>query len=273
MTRHFTSLQGTIENLLEAEYFLGMLTKSNGAEFGYNLDAFLAACRSVTFVMQKALSSVEGFGAWYDKCRRHMKTDPAMGFFLELRNISQHEGPVSYVGGATLASPKWSYRFAGNREAVPSALLGRDVAGASGEHLTIVAGIVAQFRSTFPYESCIHVALSPEGMEHLGYSLNDVGVLLGLPPGYLDVGEAIPFDDKLRLLRREFDPIDMDALNRLAGGRFLLGDEDLVFASSSGRDLTDDIARILEGGDKAGRVPRTAFLTAIGQRIQKLDRD
>jgi hypothetical protein len=91
----FTSLQATIEKLLEAEYFLAGMTRSHGAELGYNLNAFLAACRSVTFVMQKSLSKVAGFDAWYDSWRRRMKADPAMGFFLELRNISQHEGPVS----------------------------------------------------------------------------------------------------------------------------------------------------------------------------------
>ena len=273
MTQPFTSLQGTIQKLLEAEYFLGGLATSFGAEFGYNLNAFLSACRSVTFVMQKSLSSVEGFGAWYDECRRCMKKDPAMGFFLELRNISQHEGPVSYVGGSIPFPPGWSYRFAGNREVVPSVLVGRDIAEACGEHLAKLAGVVAGFRSTFPHESCLHFALSPEGMQHLCYSLDDVGALLGLPLGYLDVGQEIPIAEKLRMLKREFDPIDVDALERLVHGRFQREGEDLTFAPSSGRDLTDDIARLVESDDDAGHVPRMAFLTTIGRRIQKIDRN
>lgn len=273
MAYRFTSLQGTIEKLLEAEYFLGGLTTSCGSEFGYNLNAFLSACRSTTFVMQKSLSHVTGFGAWYDDRRRLMRADPAMGFFLELRNISQHEGPVSYVGGSIPHPPGWTYRFAGNREAVPAALIGRDVAAACGEHLAKLAGAIAEFRSTFPHESCLHSALSAEGICRLRYSLDDVGALLGLPPGYLDVEYDVPIEEKLRLLRREFDPIDLDALNRLVDGRFQRGGEDFAFGTSSGRDLTDDIAGLIESGDEAGRVPRMAFLMAIGRRIQKIDRD
>lgn len=273
MAYRFTSLQGTIEKLLEAEYFLGGLTTSCGSEFGYNLNAFLSACRSTTFVMQKSLSHVTGFRAWYDDRRRLMKADPAMGFFLELRNISQHEGPVSYVGGSIPHPPGWTYRFAGNREAVPAALLGRDVAAACGEHLAKLASVVAEFRSVFPHESCLHSALSAEGIRSLRYSLDDVGALLGLPPGYLRVGQDIPLDEKLRTLRREFDPIDLDALNRLVHGRFQRDGDDLAFASAYGRDLSDDIAGLMESGDEAGRVPRMAFLTAIGQRILTTDRE
>jgi len=271
VAHRFTSLQSSIDKLLEAEYFLGGLTRCQGPEFGYNLNAFLGACRSVTFVLQKTLSRVVGFDAWYAACRERMKGDPAMGFFLELRNISQHEGPVSFVGGSIPQPPGWTYRFAGNREAVPPTLLGRDVAGACAEHLVKITDLVDQFRASFPHESCIVCALTEEGMDKLGFSLDDLGVLLGLPPGYLDVGHGIPVEEKLRMLRREFDPIDIDALHRLKRGGFQLRGEDLTFAVSGGADLTDDIARLIEGGEEEGRVPRMAFLTAIGRRIREKD--
>lgn len=271
MAHCFTSLAPSIEKLLEAEYFLAGITRSNGAELGYNLNAFLAACRSVTFVMQKSLSKVAGFDAWYDGQRQEMKADPAMGFFLELRNISQHEGPVSYVGGSVPSPPGWTYRFAGNREAVPLVLVGRDIAAACAEHLAKVAGVVNEFRTAFPHESCIHAALTTEGLARLGYSLDDVGALLGLPHGYLDVGATIAVEDKLRTLRREFDPIEADALKRLVQGRFEHRGERLIFAASTGTDLTDDVARLVEGGEEEPLVPRLAFLTAIGRRIQDID--
>jgi len=273
MRHPFTSLQATIEKLLEAEYFLAGMTRTHGAELGYNLNAFLAACRSVTFVMQKSLSKVAGFDAWYDGWRQRMKADPAMGFFLELRNISQHEGPVSYVGGSIPYPPGWTYRFAGNREAVPSMLVGRDIATACAEHLAKTAAVVDGFRLAFPHESCMHAALTTEGLATLGYSLDDVGALLGLPPGYLDIAEAIAVEDKLRTLRREFDPIDADALERLVHGRFQHEGAYLVFAASTGADLADDVARLIEGGGEAPLVRRMAFLTAIGQRIQEIGRE
>lgn len=273
MAHRFTSLQGSIEKLLEAEYFLAGLSRNRGAEFGYNLNAFLGSCRSVTFVLQKSLSGVASFDAWYAAARERMKADLAMRFFLELRNISQHEGPVSFVGGSIPQPPGWTYRFAGNREAVPPALVGRDVATACAEHLAKTARFVEEFRTAFAHHSCIHSALTLEGMEKLGFSLDDVGVLLGLQPGYLDVGHGIPVEEKLRTLRREFDPIDATALQRMARGIFQWGGEHLTFPISAGADLTDDVARLIESGDEAGRNPRTAFLTAIGRRIQEIDED
>lgn len=271
MAYQFTSLHGSIEKLLEAEYFLAGLTVTSGSEFGYNLNAFLSACRSVTFVMQKSFSHVPGFSAWYANCRSRMKSDRAMGFFLELRNISQHEGPVSYVGGSIPYPPGWTYRFAGNREAVPTELLGRDIALSCAQHLAKIAEVVDRFRMAFPQESCMHSALTREGMERLGFSLDDVGYLLGLPEGYLEVGGQIPLEEKLRVLRREFDPIDVEALGRLVDAHFRRAGEDLVFADTGGADLTDDIARLVERGGDVGRVPRMVFLSAIGRRIQEID--
>lgn len=273
MAYRFTSLQSSIEKLLEAEYFLARLTTTHGPEFGYNLNAFLGSCRSATFVLQKSLSRTTGFAGWYASCRERMKADPAMGFFRELRNISQHEGPVSFVGGSLPQAPGWTYRFAGNRESVPPALMGHDVASACAEQLAKTAEFVNEFRAAFPHDSCIHAALTRAGMEKLGFSLDDVGSLLGLLSGHLDVGHDIPVEEKLQMLRREFDPIDVDALERMARGCFRRGGEDLTFAFSSGADLTDDIARLIESGDEAGGHPRMAFLTAIGRRIQKIDGD
>jgi hypothetical protein len=41
------------ERLLEAEYFSRRLRRLSGEPFGYELNAFLSAARSVTFLMQK----------------------------------------------------------------------------------------------------------------------------------------------------------------------------------------------------------------------------
>jgi hypothetical protein len=90
-----------------------------------------------------------------------MKADAAMGFFLELRNISQHEGPVSYVGGAMRGTRQWSYRFAGNREAVPQALLGVDVGSACADHIIKLSRLLQACVREFPFASCPASAVSP----------------------------------------------------------------------------------------------------------------
>lgn len=131
MPHTFTTLRHPVEKLLEAEHFLARMVQSDGLEFQFELNALLSASRSVTFVLQKALAGVLGFAVWYDQQQVRMKADAAMRFFLELRNISQKQGPVSFVGGS-LPSGGWTYRFVGRPHAVPEALLGRDVGAMTG---------------------------------------------------------------------------------------------------------------------------------------------
>ncbi len=270
MGHRFTSLGTSIEKLLEAEYFLGGVASSHGDELRYHLNAFLAACRSVTFYLQKSMSSVPDFKAWYSDRQAEMRADTAMRFFLELRNISQHEGPVLIVGGSTLHPPGWTYRFAGNRETVPEELVGTSVARACADQLVKLARLVDAFRQQFPHESCLYEAFTADGINRLGFSLEDVAVLLGLPPGYLDVGPDIPVEEKLRILRREVDRIDSAALDRLTEGRLFRADGPLVIEDGGGNDLADDIAALVESG-QMGRNPRVIFLHAIGHRIKKHD--
>ena len=61
MSYTFTTLRHPVEKLLEAEHFPARLIHSNGLEFQFELNAFLSASRSVTFVLQKAVADVPGF--------------------------------------------------------------------------------------------------------------------------------------------------------------------------------------------------------------------
>lgn len=92
MARIFTTLRHSVEKLLEAEYFLARLRHSSGLEFQFELNAFLSASRSLTFVLQKSMSNVPHFSEWYRLQQASMRADLAMRFFLELRNVSQKEG-------------------------------------------------------------------------------------------------------------------------------------------------------------------------------------
>src|ERR1700733_14353832 len=105
------------------------MTRARGESFGYNLNAFLSAARSVTFLLQKEYSKIDGFAEWWALERTTLAADPAARFFLELRNYSQKEGRISLVGtGAARVGGRssWSYRFAGTIKAVPPVLLNRD---------------------------------------------------------------------------------------------------------------------------------------------------
>lgn len=87
MPHIFTTLRHPVEKLLEAGHFLARLSQSDGLEFQFELNAFLSASRSVTFVLQKALADVPGFPVWYEQKQGRMKADAAMRFFLELRTF------------------------------------------------------------------------------------------------------------------------------------------------------------------------------------------
>jgi hypothetical protein len=269
MAHRFTSLRHSLEKIEEAEYFLAGLVRSNGLQFQFNLNAFLSACRSTTFTLQKSLSGVDGFAAWYQARQTEMRADPALGFFLELRNISQHEGPVGYVGGAMLGTNQWSYRFAGNREAVPPSLVGIDVGAACADHLIKLANLLQAVVQAFPFASCPASAVSPAGMERLGFSLADVGEAIGLPASFVEAGADIPVTEKLRFLSGEFEPLDVGTLARLGGGDFQRDGEAVEVFRSSGNDLTDVMAEMIEGGNVLD--PRQVFLAAIAQRIQRQD--
>ena len=273
MAHIFTSLRHPLEKLQEAEYFLAGVAASNGLEFQFNLNAFLGACRSTTFVIQKSMAQVPGFSSWYRARQDEMKADATMGFFLELRNISQHEGPVSYVGGSTMHPDRWTHRFAGNRESVPPELKGVDVSRACADHLVKLARLLLTCFQTFPFASCPVKALSPKGMAELRDTLDDIGAALSLPSGYLDVGNDLPISEKLRILSREFEPLNLEELERIARGDLRNNGSAIWFTESIGSDLTDMVAETVEDHGKVNLDPRSVFLTAVVKSIEDVEKN
>jgi hypothetical protein len=269
MSHVFTSLRHPLERILEAEYFLGQLAKSNGLEFQFQLNAFLSASRSVTFVLQKSLNNTAGFKDWHGPQQESMKADPSMRFFLELRNISQKEGPVSYVGGARIDGG-WTYRFAGSREAVPKELLGRDICDCCAEQIVKLAKMLLSYSRCFPFDACPARAFTEEGMAALGYSFTDVEDALGLPRGYTQVAN-IPVPEKLRILSREIEPLDIVELERITAGDFRSNGVALEIYRSSGGDLVDDVAAMIEARHGGTTHPRSIFLESIMRRIQDIE--
>jgi hypothetical protein len=211
-----TSLLLVEERLLEAKYFARRLAKQRDRDrFGYELNAFLAAARSVTFLLQKEMARVPDFAEWWDSQRRLLSADPAAAFFLGLRNFSQKEGRISLVG-SLLGRGRWSYRFAGNAERVPPALMNRDVANCCHEHVAKLARIVLACAEAFPYQTCLGRALTPIGMEALQLSLEDLEETLGLPRGCTEVGDPLNPERRIMVLREHVDGVDFAALKRLA---------------------------------------------------------
>lgn len=90
---------GTEIRLEAARYFLGLLEKhiTSTVAVMFHFDAFVTACRSVTFVLQKECKSCPGFSDWYHKQELRLADNPRARMFLELRNESEHEGPIPVI--------------------------------------------------------------------------------------------------------------------------------------------------------------------------------
>lgn len=267
MAHTFTTLRHPVEKLLEAEHFLARLLHSQGLEFQFELNAFLSAARSVTFVLQKSLSSTPEFAGWYAAHEATMRADPAMRFFLTLRNVSQKEGTVSIVGGALL-SGGWTYRFVGLDGELPRQLIGRNIGACCADHLVKLAQILRSCAQALPYHCCPARAFTEDGMAALGYSFADVEASLGLPPGYTEVA-GIPAKEKLRILSREVEPLDADTINRIAKGDLRGADGPLHIPTTGGTDLVDDVAVILRSETGSENGGRTAFIEAVMTRIDR----
>jgi hypothetical protein len=217
------------------------------------------------------MAEVPGFSDWYRDYQSTMKADSAMRFFVELRNVSQKQGPVSFVGGS-LPGGGWTYRFVGQQSVLPGELRGRDIGGCCAEHLSKLGKLLLDCTTAFPYHSCPGRAFTEKGMAALGYSWRDAELAIGLPAGWTDVSGISP-TDKLRIMAREIEPLDVDSIVRIASGSICDNGVPIQFPQSSGADLVDDVVSILrETGDPLNH-PRNVFLGAIFRRINEVDRN
>ena len=222
LSKTLTSLLLVEERLLEAQYFVSRLgdRESDLEHFKYELNAFLTASRSVTLLLQKEMKKrVPGFDEWWEKQRIKMRADPAMKFFLDLRNYSQHEGRIDVVGAFLMHDERMlAIRyFVGLHLPVPSELQNREIWICCGEHLAKLASIVLRFSETFPTYACPHLAVTQDGIRELGFTLKDIVAMAGFPRNWLDSARnEVPEAELLRLLRNHFDGIDFDAIREVA---------------------------------------------------------
>ena len=81
------------DKLEEAYYFLLMMAFSyhKPNDFRFNLDAFLQALRSVTFMLQKDKSKITDFDDWYTLKRKEMEVNPYLKNVSDARTIIVHQ--------------------------------------------------------------------------------------------------------------------------------------------------------------------------------------
>ena len=244
MTR-IRSLLLVEEKLGEAEYFAIRLRSLHIPEIVFELNAFLSAARSVTFLLQKELPGVDGFDDWLNQSRNEMGSDPAMKFFKDLRNLSQHEGRVSLIGTSrpgSIDSNSGRYMFAANNKEVPEQLVGRNVSDCCLEHIAKLAKIVLGCASEFPFHSCPSRAVTVDGLKHLGLQVSDVLGVLGHPPSWMEA-RPIPKADSLKILARQFDWVDFDEIRRISQFRPLPSAENISDHNEMNQRSAQNLAR------------------------------
>jgi hypothetical protein len=254
---------------MEAEHFARRVADISDADVvGYELNAFLSAARSVTFLLQKEFAAVTGFEAWWTEERNRLRQDEAARFFLELRNFSQKQGPVSLVGTRN-KSGRWYHMFAGTLQPVPKSLLNRDVADCCFEHLSKLARTILRFAEVFPFHSCPARALTPEGVEALGINLNSIEAALGFPPEFSSVRPEGTIADRTRLYRRYVDEVRFDEIQRIA--HYM--PEQPSDGADSAVSFAQTMAQQIELSRSTGMPQKTAVRVAIASEILRRNSD
>lgn len=212
-----TSLLRVEDRLFEADYFIKLMRRQNGYgdEFKYCLNAFVSAARSISFLLQKEMAHVRGFKEWWTSQQELLSHDRSARFFLKLRNYSQKEGQISTIG--VRLGKRWSFRFAGNIEAVPDELLHRDVVDCCVEHLSKLAKLVLACAKQFPFHVCPRKAISIEGVQTLQISVADIAETLGFDADWMTATKQdIPLDVQLKLLGEYVDGVNFVKIRKLA---------------------------------------------------------
>ena len=102
-------LSETHDKFDEAHYFIErmMVEYHEPMAFRSNLNAFLQALRSVTFVLQKEFSSRDGFKEWYCEQQKTMKKDPLLRKFAEGRTIVVHRRSLEISSKVAIGLFRW----------------------------------------------------------------------------------------------------------------------------------------------------------------------
>lgn len=166
----------------EARYFLGKMRESRGKrEFGFNLNAFLAAARSTTLLLQKQFRNNEVFEDWYTRKQSEMESDEIFQFIKENRDYVLHEGIVKGTHTVRIKNP-------GDR-GIPTEVM---IDGVSEETFVASASATVTTERTYPPDSAISHGDYEIRYPETGYEVETEHRYYFLDiPGEMDVPEQI----------------------------------------------------------------------------------
>lgn len=185
----------------QAEFFLGKLE-----ECGYEFfpaqcyaDAFVSACRSVTFSVQAVCQEIEGFESWYGDEQRRMKADKLCAFFNNYRTSSVHVGCTPVLAGAgSRGESHYFFMPTHDIPEVPEA----DVVTACRDYFTSIVGLVFRLYARFPTDLDDRWHYTEKHFSSRGQSVEDAEEALGYPRGWTRlVGSETEIAERWKALR------------------------------------------------------------------------
>lgn len=185
----------------QAEFFLGKLE-----ECGYEFfpaqcyaDAFVSACRSVTFSLQAVCQEITGFESWYGDEQRRIKADKLCAFFNNYRTASVHVGCTPVLAGAgSRGESHYFFMPTHDIPEVPEA----DVLTACRNYFTSIVGLVFRLYARFPTDLDDRWHYTKEHYDSKGLAIEDASESLGFPRTWATLdGSEVDLLHKWRTLR------------------------------------------------------------------------
>jgi len=208
---------GLVEDkVYETDFFLEKLKETeNRFEASCYLSAFVSAARSITFALQASMSDVAGFSEWYQNKQESMRHNTLAKFFVTARNESQKLGiyhidsGVSYREIDGTRRTKFFFRNLSRKidnprehtikhDLTEDVQEEEDIATLCERYLTMLVELIYDCFKTFGPIIDPAQYYTPENLNRIGKSIEDVEVELGFPRGWT---KSIPDEERTRLLR------------------------------------------------------------------------
>jgi hypothetical protein len=185
----------------QAEFFLSKLEECGYEFFSAQCyaDAFVSACRSITFSVQAVCQVVTGFESWYAEEQQRMKSDKLYAFFNNYRTASVHVGCTPVLAGA--GSRGESHYFFMPTQDIPQ-VPEVEVVTACRNYFTSVVGLVFRLYIRFPTELDDRWHYTKEHFDSKGLAIEDAFESLGFPRTWATLNSSeLDLPNKWRVLR------------------------------------------------------------------------
>lgn len=186
----------------QAEFFL---VKLEGCGYDFfaaqcYADAFVSACRSITFTVQAVCQGVSGFVDWYGEEQRGMKVDKLCAFFNNYRTASVHVGCTPVLAGAGgRGESHYFFMPTPDIPEVPEV----DVLTACRQYFTTIIGLVFQLYVRFPTDLDDRWHYTAQHFTSRGMAIEDAEEALGYPRGWTRLnGSEEELVERWRILRK-----------------------------------------------------------------------